>query len=301
MLDQRQALQRPPKPEHATDKTMTAPERQAGRAEWQYPNRATPPGSSLYYAVRFAPARLRDALAALAGWRHEVRAILDEVSDPGVARLKLDWWRDEIRRTIDGAPRHPLSHALASAPKAADLDTGLPAAPFLAIADVVEQELQRQRPGDAVALQAADAQDLGALFELMARAHGERDDAAIAAARRIGAWCAGVRRLRDAGLLVRRDRTVLPTDTVAAAGLGHEALASADHRDRLPELLVPAADALGAEAAAAAAPELPRALRIQGRIHAALLEELRRSGLEVVDQRIGLTPLRKFWIALRTK
>jgi phytoene synthase len=280
---------------------MRVPGTQAGSAEWRYPNRATPPGSSLYYAVRFAPAELRDTLAALAGWRHEVRAILDEVSDPGVARLKLDWWRDEIRRTLDGAPRHPLSQVLRGELGRPQPGDDLPAAPFLAIADRVEQELRRIRPADLGALRAADSDDLGALFELMAHAHGARDEAALAAARRSGGWCAGVRRLRDAGLLLRHDRTVLPTDAVAAAGLGHEALASTEHRHRLPQLLAPEAEALRAAAPDAAPPGLPRALRIQQRIHAALLDELRRSGLAVVDQRIGLTPLRKLWIAFRTK
>jgi phytoene/squalene synthetase len=79
--------------------------------------------------------RLHDALAALFAWRHEVGRVLDDVSDPGVARLKLDWWRDEIRRGIDGAPRHPLSHALAPA-----LDAhALPLAPFLEQTQQVER------------------------------------------------------------------------------------------------------------------------------------------------------------------
>jgi phytoene synthase len=279
---------------------MTASDTPAGSADWLFPNRATPPGSSLYYAVRFAPAERRDALAALAGWRHTVRAILDEVSDPGVARLKLDWWRDEIRRTLDGAPRHPLSHVLRAALDAGNLGEALPAAPFLAMADDVEQALRRQRPADTTALRAVDAHDLGALFELMARAHGERDADTLTAARRAGGWCAGVRRLRDAGLLLRRDRTVLATGAVTAAGLSHEALAGTEHRHRLPDLLAPEAAALRSEAPALPMAGLPRALRIQQRIHQALLDELQRSGLAVVDQRIGLTPLRKFWIAFRT-
>ena len=69
------------------------------RNEWLFPNRATPPGSSAYYSVRFAPLRLRHDLAAVLAWRHEVRAILEEVSDPGVARLKLNWWIEEMERT----------------------------------------------------------------------------------------------------------------------------------------------------------------------------------------------------------
>ncbi|MBK1630154.1 hypothetical protein CKO31_05235 [Thiohalocapsa halophila] len=280
---------------------MPAPDTAPGSAEWRYPNRATPPGSSLYYAVRFAPRELRDALAALAGFRHEVRAILDEVSDPGVARLKLDWWRDEIRRTLEGAPRHPLSHVLTATLEPTASGERLPAGPFLAIADAVEQELRRQRPPDTQALRAADTHDLGALFELLARAHGKHDESAIAPARQIGGWCGSVRRLRDAGLLLRRDRSVLPTDTLAAAGLSHEALASSEHRHRLPQLLAPEAEALCEAAPLTASEALPRALRIQQRIHAALLEELLRSELAVVDQRIGLTPLRKLWIAARTK
>ncbi len=270
-----------------------------GTGEWRYPNRATPPGSSLYYAVRFAPGELRDMLAALAAWRHAVHTILDDISDPGVARLKLDWWRDEITRTLTGAPRHPLSHLLAAQLHRPALADGLPAAPFLAIADAVERDLRRQWPADRVALRTADAHDLGALFELLARAHGERDDATLAAARDTGAWCAGVRRLRDAGLLLRRDRTVVPKAALTAAGLSQEELASAEQRDRLPGLLATEAIAL-AETPPAAALGLPRALRIQQRTHAALLDELRRSDLAVLDQRIGLTPLRKLWIALRT-
>ena len=77
--------------------------------EWRFPNRATPLGSSAYYSLRFAPKELRDDLAALLAWRHEVTAILEVVSDPGVARLKLQWWRDELERTFAGEARHPLT------------------------------------------------------------------------------------------------------------------------------------------------------------------------------------------------
>ena len=80
-----------------------------------------------------------------------------------------------------------------------------------------------------------------------------------------------------------------------------EQLASAPLRQRLPALLAPLAETLrGDRPEPAATAALPRALRIQLRIHAALLDELARSGFNVVDQRIGLTPLRKLWLAWRT-
>jgi phytoene synthase len=280
---------------------MSVPGTPAGSDAWRYPNRATPPGSSLYYAVRFAPRALRDLLAALAGWRQQVHAVLDEVSDPGVARLKLDWWREEIRRTLDGAPRHPLSHVLHAELAQRRGRPGLPTDPFLGIVERVEQELRRSRPADDSALAAADRDDLGGLFELIARSHGLHDEATLDIARATGAWCARVRRLRDAGLLIRQHRSVLSTVALEDAGLSHEALASTEHRHRLPALLAPVAEQLQSSAPGTELGASPRAIRIQHAIHAALLDELQGSGLAVVDQRIGLTPLRKLWIALRTR
>jgi len=265
---------------------------QAAGAEWRFPNPATPPGSSAYYAIRFAPAPLRDPLAALFGWRRQVRAILDDVSDPGVARLKLDWWRDELARSATGAPRHPLSQALT--PTIAE--HALPVAPFLSIAARVEDELRGRRAADD------EAQRQGALFELAARCHGTSAAAELDRARRVGGWCGQVRRIRDAGRLLRRSREVLPESRLAAAGLNHEGLVSRAQRPRLPELIRPMAETLAAEQ-----PEdrdlasLPALLRIQARLHAVLLAELARSHYAVTDQRIGLTPLRKLWIAWRAR
>jgi len=265
-------------------------------SEWRFPNRATPPGSSAYYSVRFAPPALRDTLAALFGWRHEVRAVLDDVSDPGVARLKLDWWRDELARTAEGVPRHPLSRLLRPA-----VDTyRLPTAPFLDIAARAEGELRGHHSEDDAAQREAAERDRGSLLELAVRCHDLTDTSKLAEARRIGGWCQRVRLLRDSGLLLRRNREVLPGERLAAAGLNHEALASREQRHRLPALLEPLAEALVDERPSRQqlAP-LPAAVRIQARIHAALLDEIGRSGYAVTDQRIGLTPLRKLWIAWR--
>jgi phytoene synthase len=266
------------------------------REEWRYPNRATPAGSSAYYSVRFAPAALRDDLAALHAWRDQVRAILHEVSDPGVARLKLQWWREELGRTFAGEPRHPLSQVLAPA----ITRHALAPEPFHRMADRIETEILRRQPADEAELGAACENDLGALFELLAACHGSTGPEALAAARRLGGFCARVYLIRDSGALVRHGRALLPADRLRSFGLSAQVLAEPRHRQRLPELLAPAAEAAReARAAAERGPRLPVSLRVRARILAALLAELERSGLAVAEQRIGLTPLRKIWLAWR--
>ena len=260
---------------------------------WSFPNRATPPGSSAYYSIRIAPAARRDALAALFGWRDRVRAVLDEVSDPGVARLKLDWWREEIERTLAGRPGHPVSHALAST------TSGLPPEPFHAIAEQTEAELRGQRNADLDAQRRAAERDLGALFELILRLEGSVEPSRLDQAREAGAWCWLVRRWRDGGALLRRDREVIPDQPLEAIGLSQAKLADPGQRHRLPGLLTELAPKLQQRRPGTAG--LPRVLRTQVSIHAALLDELARDGFPVVDQRIGLTPLRKLWLAWQSR
>ncbi len=266
------------------------------RNEWLFPNRATPPGSSAYYSVRFAPLRLRHHLAALLAWRHEVRAILDEVSDPGVARLKLNWWIDEIERTLGNEPRHPLSHAL----QRVISSHKLPAAPFRQIAAAVEAEVLRQTAADASAFDAACERDQGALCELMARCHGVHEATTLATARRLGGFCGRVYLIRDSGALMRRNRGIFHRAMLQEHGLSAAALAGSDRRERLPGLLAAAAQ----EARAALPPlddfaRLPACLRVRGAILRALLDELDQSRFDLADQYVGLTPLRKLWLAWR--
>ncbi len=263
--------------------------------EWRFPNRATAPGSTHYYSIRFAPRPLRDGLAIVTAWRHEVRDILRTVSDPGVARLKLDWWREEFARIVAGAPRHPLSRAL----QPVLVRHSLPPEPFLAIANGVEAELRRQVPADRHAWQEAEEQDRGALFELLARCHGLTDASSLHRARRTGSFCGQVYRIRDAGPLLRAGRAVIPTSDLTAAGLGPGPLGSSGRVQELRVLLADIGAAVREYRAATDEAHLPLCLRIQVRILEALHAELSAAGYAVVEQRIGLTPLRKLWLAWR--
>ena len=81
-------------------------------ATWDFPNEATPPGSASYYVVRFSPQEQQHRLARWYAWFAHLDNIAAKANDPGVARLKLDWWREETRHMQHNSARHPLAQAL---------------------------------------------------------------------------------------------------------------------------------------------------------------------------------------------
>ena len=74
--------------------------------------KAAASGSSFYYSFLFLPPERRRAITALYAFCREVDDVVDEVSDPGVARTKLAWWRQEIGAIYAGTPQHPVAQAL---------------------------------------------------------------------------------------------------------------------------------------------------------------------------------------------
>lgn len=99
------------------------------------------PGSSLYYSVLFVPADLRQGLLALHAAAEEFREIADEVSDEGVARAKLGWWAEEMQRTANGEPRHPVTRLLARPMR----ETGIDAARFARVLSAFVEHHRRDR------------------------------------------------------------------------------------------------------------------------------------------------------------
>lgn len=267
---------------------------------WGFPNPSTPAGSASYYSLRFAPGTLRDDLAALCAWRRQVRSILDQVSDPGVAAAKLAWWRQDLQRTFDGSPTHPLGLRLA--PLIERL--ALYPKPFLDMAWSTEAALTHHWPKDFNELSACAAQDLGALFELLLRVHsvadGSPDPTQIAAARRLGAYATLVYQIRDSGWLLRRGRfAFVPADRLRPLDLSPEDLALPASRHHLPRLLAELASQARGLRANGDLTGLPSVIRIRVRLVDLLLAEMESAGFDLADRRIGLTPVRKLWHAWR--
>ena len=81
-----------------------------------------PPGSAHHWSWLFAAAPLRAPLLGIFALDAEWRALMDPSMEPGVAHLKLGWWREEIQRLAAGSPIHPIGRYLAALPGAAGID-----------------------------------------------------------------------------------------------------------------------------------------------------------------------------------
>jgi len=71
--------------------------------------KAAQSGSSFYYSFLFLPTERRRAITALYALCREVDDTVDDATDAGVARVKLDWWRKEVAAMIAGHPTHPVT------------------------------------------------------------------------------------------------------------------------------------------------------------------------------------------------
>ena len=69
-------------------------------------------GTSFYYSFLFLPPERRRAITALYAFCREVDDVVDDATDPELARTKLAWWRREIGAVFSGVPQHPVALAL---------------------------------------------------------------------------------------------------------------------------------------------------------------------------------------------
>jgi len=70
------------------------------------------PGASIYYALRFSRKYNSDALIPIIVFAKEIRKLTMHYREIEIAKIKLKWWHDEILKTYDNNPTHPISHAL---------------------------------------------------------------------------------------------------------------------------------------------------------------------------------------------
>ncbi|ABM61363.1 phytoene/squalene synthase family protein [Halorhodospira halophila] len=268
--------------------------------------RAAPPGSSLDYALRLAPAHQREPLQAIAAFTGEIRRIPWHTQEAEVGRATLHWWRTELARILEGGGQHPLAAPLAAAVH----EHQLPGAELRAILDEADRALDGDRPETFPEQLRLAERHAAAPLRLAAQVL-VGDASATGYATALGSAVGLTRSLRLQGLAARYGDSDLPRETLRQAGVPAEGPLLQSDGTALPSLLralAVQADAIAPlfPAARGQAPEDRRrvaALRpvtAYAALHQALIAEiLRRGPAELIRGRLTLTPLRKVWVAWR--
>lgn len=265
--------------------------------------KAAASGSSFYYSFLFLPRPKRDAITALYAFCREVDDVVDECSDPNLARTTLAWWRSEVANLFAGTPQHPVTQAL----KEAIHTYGMAEEHFLEIIDGMEMDLDQNRYRDFKELQLYCYRVASVVGLLSASIFGYSDRKTLKYAHDLGMAFQLTNIIRDVGEDARRGRIYLPADEMAQFGVTEADILQGKESDtvrRLLEFQIERAQEYY-DRALAALPAVDRRDQRTGLIMAAIyrtvLDEIQRGGCEkVLNQRISLTPLRKLWLAWKT-
>ena len=255
-----------------------------------------------HYALLFLPQPQRRVATALCALRRELQEAAQQPSDPALAQATLGWWAQEIGRAFDGHAQHPVTRALAPQVRAWKLSPQ----PFEALLQGHARELQADAFEDFDELKRHCEQSGVPFCETLAGLFSPLEDP-------VRRYCANlalalhlIRALRDCGRRARRGHLTLPLRDLRNFGVAPADLADARYGAGFTALAALQAGR-AREALAAAAGALPAAHRraqapgiILAALYRTLLDEMERSGFEVLHQRIALTPIRKLRVAWRT-
>lgn len=265
--------------------------------------KAAASGSSFYYAFLFLPPPRRAAITAFYAFCREVDDVVDEVTDPGVARTKLAWWRTEVAQAFAGRPTHPVLQAL------------MPCVPAFGIAqeqlqDVIrgcEMDLEQTRYLDFAGLQRYCHLVAGVVGEVAAGIFGQTQPQTTTYAHTLGLAFQLTNIIRDVGEDALRGRIYLPVNELQQFDVKAHEILQRKHSDRFVALMrfqAQRAHALYDEALALL-PDADRRAQKPGlmmaSIYRTLLREIEADDFQVLDQRTSLTPLRKLWLAWKVQ
>ena len=259
-------------------------------------------GSSFYYSFLFLSVKQRQAITALYAFCREVDDIVDNAHEIDVARTKLDWWRQEIQRTYQGTATHPIGKALYIAITHYDLQQEY----FVEIIDGMAMDLDQFSYSEFKQLALYCHRVAVAVALLSVEIFGYENRTTLKYAENIGMALQLTNIIRDIREDAERGRLYLPLDEMTRFNVKTDDLLSLKSSPELIELLKYQSHR-AKQYFHQAMTLLPdddrynqRASLIMANIYQATLSEIEEDDFQVMQYRVSLTPLRKFWIAWTT-
>lgn len=265
-------------------------------------NKAAQSGSSFYYAFLFLPQERRRAITALYAFCREVDDVVDEIREASVARMKLVWWREQVDALYQGQATHPVMKALSEHVAVYDIR----AEELLAVIDGMEMDLDEVRYETWEDLQRYCWHAAGVVGVMSAKIFGQTCPETTEYAQKLGLAFQLTNIIRDVGDDARRGRIYLPINELEKFSVKGVDILDRRHSSNFEALMAfqtERAYGLYRDALQSLPDADRRAQRpglLMAAIYHALLVEIARDKWPVLDQRISLTPIRKFWLAWKT-
>lgn len=175
--------------------------------------KAIPDGSNLYYACLFEPPANKPIIIGVHALLQELYEILIECSDPGVARIKYQWWLEELDRLQQREARHPVSRYLQT-----QIDTAATTTHLLKHAvTAFERFLMLEQPGNIEDSLALFQQSAGQLWRFSAMATGIEQEQTLTQVEQMAASYYLLQALQLPNTFMTESCCVLPADTLAAS------------------------------------------------------------------------------------
>ena len=266
-------------------------------------HKAAAAGSSFYYAFLFLPKPRRAAITALYAFCREVDDVVDEVTDPGLARAKLAWWQSEVAQSFAGQAHHPAMKALMPCTAA----FGIEQHQLQAVIEGCQMDLAQNRYLDFAALERYCHLVAGVVGEASAGIFGQSQPQTTQYAHKLGLAFQLTNIIRDVGEDALRGRIYLPVSELQQFDVKAHEILKRVYSDRFVALMKFQAErahrlydeALALLPAADRRSQKPGLLRAS--IYRTLLREIEHDDFKVLYQRVSLTPLRKFWLAWKVQ
>lgn len=265
--------------------------------------KAAASGSSFYYSFLFLTKPKRQAIIALYAFCREVDDIADECKDTSVASIKLAWWRNEIANLYAGKPQHPVTKALAEVIHLYQLDQEH----FLEIIDGMSMDLAQNRYADFKQLQLYCYRVASVVGLLSVQIFGFTNRKTLKYAHDLGIALQLTNIIRDVGEDARRNRIYIPLADLEKFNVSVADILNSKPSDKVRALLeyeIERAETFYDKALRALPDEDKKTQRtglMMAAIYRTLLREIKADDPTLVmNARISLPPMRKFWLALRT-
>lgn len=177
-----------------------------------------------FLTALFAPPEKRDTLLLLYAFNHELARAREVASEPTIALIRLQWWREVVEGTMR---RHEIAAPLGESLARGVLDRG----------ELLGLIAAREIEADPAIPTLAEWKDWisgtsGRLAGAAARLLGAPADA-LERVRALGAAYGVAGALRNVTALARQGRCLLPEDVLVAHGLSPAAVVTAPREEKL--------------------------------------------------------------------